>query len=99
MVRLSPSQHINDLYEALERLRDYVLQRVIRIDVLCINQEDDWAKSRQVQAMPMIYANASRVSIWLVDLGEDGEAALGFTQYYSSGETAPMPKEKKVRSS
>lgn len=62
-----------NLYRALERLRDAVLERILWIDAICINQADDAEKSQQVQAMSMVYAYASRVIVWLGDLGEQSE--------------------------
>lgn len=60
-----------NLHAALSHLRDQFLERVIWIDAVCINQEDDDEKGRQVQSMAKIYACANRVIVWL------GEAASG----------------------
>ncbi|PMD30940.1 HET-domain-containing protein, partial [Hyaloscypha variabilis F] len=39
--------------------------RIMWIDQLCINQQDNDEKSKQVQMMGAIYSKASRVIIWL----------------------------------
>lgn len=41
------------------------------IDALCINQQDVWERSRQVQMMGEIYKHAYRVTIWLGDQDTD----------------------------
>jgi hypothetical protein len=56
-----------NLHAALRRLRtrsDFSPPR-IRIDALCINQDDDAEKSTQVAMMSDIYARAKRVYMWL----------------------------------
>ena len=58
-----------NLHGLLSEVRDRLLERVMWIDAICINQEDDNEKGRQVQSMAKIYAYANRVIVWL------GEAA------------------------
>jgi Heterokaryon incompatibility protein (HET) len=64
-----------NLESALLRLRNHTLDRVMWIDAICINQEDDAEKQQQIPHMADIYRKASRV---IVDLGsatvEDQEA-------------------------
>ena len=56
-----------NLYTALRALRqDYA--RVLWIDALCINQEDNVEKSQQVLMMHKIFATAREVIVWLVVL-------------------------------
>jgi len=76
-----------NLREALERLRDPVLERVIWIDAIYINQGDTEEKSRQVQVMSMVYAKAIRVVVWLGNLGKHGQA-LELVCQYASGDVA-----------
>ncbi|KAK4160289.1 heterokaryon incompatibility protein-domain-containing protein [Cladorrhinum sp. PSN259] len=54
-----------NLYAALVALRDPILERLIWVDAVCINQEDDTEKGHQVQAMAKIYARARDVVVWL----------------------------------
>ena len=50
-----------NLHGVLSEVRDHLLERVMWIDAICINQEDDAEKGRQVQSMAKIYACANRV--------------------------------------
>lgn len=87
-----------NLREALERLRDPVLERVIWIDAICINQGDTEEKSRQVQVMSMVYAKAIRVVVWLGNLGKHGQA-LELVCQYASGDVengAQTPEEDQL---
>jgi hypothetical protein len=63
------------LEAALRRLRynDGRTPQLIWIDAICINQNDDKEKGKQVQSMRIIYQNAAEVSIWL---GVDDEKSL-----------------------
>ncbi|KAK3990763.1 heterokaryon incompatibility protein-domain-containing protein [Cladorrhinum sp. PSN332] len=58
-------------YAMLCRLRDPNIARIIRIDSICINQEDNDEKTTQVQLMTMVYASAVRVNVWLEEPGGD----------------------------
>ena len=59
-----------NLFHALRRLRDSEDERVLWIDAICINQQDEMEKSSQVGQMSKIYSSASRTIVWL---GEDSE--------------------------
>jgi hypothetical protein len=54
-----------NLHTALIHIRDPYFDRVLWIDAVCINQQDNAEKGRQVQSMAKIYASASRVVVWL----------------------------------
>lgn len=54
-----------NLHAALLHLRDRFIERIIWIDAICINQEDNDEKGQQVQSMAEIYAKATRVIVWL----------------------------------
>ncbi|KAI1085067.1 heterokaryon incompatibility protein-domain-containing protein [Whalleya microplaca] len=54
-----------NLYTALQFLRKTDTERIIWIDAICINQEDDPERGFQVSLMDRIYANAQRVFCWL----------------------------------
>ncbi|GAA84330.1 HET domain protein [Aspergillus luchuensis IFO 4308] len=77
------------LYEALSyvwgsqtliHLRDNQLERILWIDAICINQEDDDEKSEQIPLMRSIYAQADRVIVWLGEAMQDGDEALKIIQ-------------------
>lgn len=54
-----------NLARALMRIRLESESRLLWVDAICINQKDDDERSRQVQCMGDIYANASRVLVWI----------------------------------
>ncbi|KAJ1326299.1 HET domain-containing protein [Microdochium nivale] len=64
-----------NLHDALVRFRDRHEVCRIWVDALCINQQDDHEKAKQVPFMAQIYRTASRVLVWLGDY-EDGGASL-----------------------
>jgi hypothetical protein len=63
-----------NLYGALSRLRDHDFTRILWIDAICIDQQNDKEKEAQIQMMALIYAQARCVLVWL------GEAADGSDQ-------------------
>lgn len=64
------------LHTALLHLRDSQLDRVLWVDAISINQDDDGEKSKQIPLMRMIYAQARRVVVWLGESQEYGDRAL-----------------------
>ncbi|KAL8366555.1 hypothetical protein RB595_010421 [Gaeumannomyces hyphopodioides] len=64
-----------NLHHALSHLRDCFVERILWIDAICINQDNDEEKGHQVQFMAKIYAKASRVIVWLVDPPNNGDQA------------------------
>ena len=65
-----------NLYTALLHLRDHDCSRILWVDAICINQEDNNEKGQQVQSMAKIYAKASRVIVWLGEAAVDSDQAL-----------------------
>ncbi|PSR85543.1 heterokaryon incompatibility protein-domain-containing protein [Coniella lustricola] len=51
----------------LRRLQEPSGSRLIWIDAICINQNDDFEKARQVGLMGQIYFRAAKVIVWLGD--------------------------------
>ncbi|KLU85042.1 hypothetical protein MAPG_04074 [Magnaporthiopsis poae ATCC 64411] len=80
-----------NLHEALSYLRDRVLERVIWIDAVCIDQEDKDEKKQQVQSMARIYANASRVIVWLGKAAGDSDQALEALRRAAAGGRRASP--------
>ncbi|KAL8325257.1 hypothetical protein RB597_008493 [Gaeumannomyces tritici] len=78
-----------NLHEALSYLRDRVLERVIWIDAICINQENNDEKKEQVQSMAKIYANASCVIVWLGKAASDSDQAFEALRRAAGGRRAP----------
>lgn len=60
------------LWGALREFRHSVTPRILWADGICINQEDEIEKTRQVRLMQDIYAKASLVLVWLGPMDEDG---------------------------
>ncbi|KAK3050012.1 hypothetical protein LTR09_008667 [Extremus antarcticus] len=72
--RVSLRQAINSKI-VLRRMRRPDCQRVLWIDAVCINQDDDKERGVQVAMMDMIYSKGFRNLVWLGEAREgDGEA-------------------------
>lgn len=71
-VQISPN-----LGEALHHIRHPRLRRVIWVDALCINQNNEEERSQQVSIMDSIYSNALKTLIWV---GNDGNAEKGLSR-------------------
>ncbi|PVH72885.1 hypothetical protein DL98DRAFT_432380, partial [Cadophora sp. DSE1049] len=54
-----------NLWWALRHLRAENVERIIWIDALCIDQNNEMEKNHQVSLMGRIYSRASRVVAWL----------------------------------
>lgn len=80
-------QVTRNLYTALVHLRDNQLERILWIDAICINQEDDDEKSEQIPLMRSIYAQADRVLVWLGEAMRDGDEALKVIQRSAGDKT------------
>ncbi|KAF2994963.1 hypothetical protein E8E13_002997 [Curvularia kusanoi] len=65
-----------NLHAALLHLRYQTHDRVIWIDAVCINQNNEREKEQQIQFMAKIYALANRVIVWLGEAAEDSDRAL-----------------------
>jgi hypothetical protein len=75
-------QVTRNLHAALQSLRDCFIERIIWIDAVCINQDDDEEKGRQVQLMAEIFAKACRVVVWLENT--TGDPAIDNEAYNDS---------------
>ncbi|PMD67720.1 HET-domain-containing protein [Hyaloscypha bicolor E] len=65
-----------NLHNALSRLRDHSFERVLWADSVCINQEDEPEKKRQIQLMAKIYGQADRVVVYLGEAADNSDQAL-----------------------
>lgn len=66
-----PIQISANLYAALRRLRSPHGVLCIWVDAICINQQDDAERARQVGLMRDIYQNSDEVCIWLGESSAD----------------------------
>ncbi|KAF7940451.1 uncharacterized protein EAE98_000578 [Botrytis deweyae] len=76
-----------NLYTALLHLRDCTFERIIWVDSICINQENDIEKSHQIQLMAKIYGQANRVIVYLGDEADDSNQALESIRFAAEGES------------
>ena len=60
-----------NLYSALQHLRNEIEPRTLWVDAICINQDDLFERGRQVRVMSQIYAKSSSVLAWLGAADED----------------------------
>jgi hypothetical protein len=65
-----------NLYTALLHLRDQWIERILWVDAICINQSDKEEQGLQVRSMAEIYCKASRVIVWLGEMGAESDQAL-----------------------
>lgn len=77
-----------NLYEALLRLRDRLVERILWVDAVCINQTCLEEKGQQVPLMALIYSKAYCVIVWLGETTEDVEGALECIQCAANEERA-----------
>lgn len=69
-----------NLCRALKRLRDPEEPRLIWVDAICINQDDDDERGQQVRIMSDIYGAARKVIIWLGEVEETPNAKTVITE-------------------
>jgi hypothetical protein len=79
-LRLGVTQNLHD---ALRHIRLPDLERIMWIDAICINQEQNPEKSHQVNLMRQIYMASSQVVLWLGE-EKDSAIALSFLQKIAS---------------
>lgn len=66
-----------NLESAFRHLRFAHIARVLRIDAICLNQQDDEEKASQIPLMHLIYQRATSVVVWLVPTSQDSTLADG----------------------
>lgn len=72
-----------NLHAGLLRLRNHSLDRILWVDAICINQEDEQEKASQIQFMVVIYDQATRVVAWLGEAAHD--SSLAFEAIHAAG--------------
>ncbi|KAK3361634.1 heterokaryon incompatibility protein-domain-containing protein [Lasiosphaeria ovina] len=69
-----------NLHAALVSLRDGLLERIVWVDAICINQDDNQEKGNQIRYMAEIYSKASPLAHSL-DFSRDGHMIRGFLAF------------------
>ncbi|MCJ1272239.1 hypothetical protein MMC21_000025 [Puttea exsequens] len=67
-----------NLYRALQQLRLPHESRALWVDAICIDQTNTGEKNSQVSVMADIYAEATRVCVWLGEGKDQSDLALDF---------------------
>ncbi|KAL2068136.1 hypothetical protein VTL71DRAFT_16234 [Oculimacula yallundae] len=68
-----PFRMRDNLYLALLALRDEQFPRCLWVDALCINQQDDMERGKQVSIMSQIFRQATKVLVWLGEAADDSD--------------------------
>jgi hypothetical protein len=76
----------SNCYDALRRFRDHDGKRLIWIDAICINQEDDAERTQQVGVMGEIYRCASQVLVYLGEADENSKRVFNHVAHLQSSE-------------
>jgi hypothetical protein len=86
-----------NLHAALSRLRYPCFERIIWIDAVCINQNDEREKEQQIQFMAKIYALANRVVVWLGEAAEDSDQALHWIRVAGGKKSKYSPTNETIQ--
>jgi hypothetical protein len=78
MINGSKMTVTKNAYLALRDLRYQEKDRILWIDALCIDQNDDKERGEQVQQMGSIYSKAERVIIWLGEATYDTDYVMHY---------------------
>jgi hypothetical protein len=65
-----------NLHAALLRLRNHSMERILWVDAICIDQENQEEKEHQIQSMAKIYGQAHCVVVWLGEVADNSDLAL-----------------------
>lgn len=78
-----------NLYTALQHLRSKHVDKILWVDAICINQENERERGHQVQQMCKIYSQAEAVTVWLGESTDETDLLMESLQRldeYSSTE-------------
>lgn len=67
-----------NLQNALTQLRYATRPRTLWVDAICLNQNDETEKRHQIPIMHLIYAQASKVIVWLGAQSDDSDLAMRY---------------------
>jgi len=85
-----------NLYDALASLRHPVLERVLWVDALCIDQQNNVEKGQQVASMASVYARANRVIVWLGSAASGSDEALEIISSAGSQESSDWSGDSRM---
>ncbi|KAH8650542.1 heterokaryon incompatibility protein-domain-containing protein [Tricladium varicosporioides] len=68
----------SNLFIALQNLRFEDEDRILWVDAICINQDDEQERGHQVRQMSEIYKEAEEVIIWLGNGSQETDFVMGF---------------------
>ncbi|PMD24107.1 hypothetical protein NA56DRAFT_656564 [Hyaloscypha hepaticicola] len=83
-------------YLALRDLRYQEKDRILWIDALCINQNDDKERGEQVQQMGYIYSKAERVIIWLGEATYNTDYVMHYMKQLEKEGTKHASNDQKI---
>ena len=86
----------SNLAQALRYIRHPSQPRQLWIDALCIDQSSSREKNHQVRQMYQIFAQATRVLIWLGESDEDSEYALTHLEGLTGALRLDIPRIAKL---
>lgn len=72
-----------NLYEFLQQYRHETEERILWIDAVCMNQEDEAEKALHLKNMLMVYQNAQHVVVWLGKGNEYTNKAIEYMEAHS----------------
>jgi hypothetical protein len=81
---------------ALRYLRLAEEERIIWVDALCINQENNPEKNHQVRQMGSIYASAHQVIVWLGEEEDARHAYQSLTEFITKSKGIPSEDSIKI---
>jgi hypothetical protein len=77
----------SNLHAALSRLRLQRFERILWVDAICIDQENNTEKEQQIWLMSEIYGQAKNVIVWLGEEEDDSTDALESLRLIAEGDT------------
>ncbi|PIB00566.1 hypothetical protein CB0940_00284 [Cercospora beticola] len=73
-----------NLYKALQSIRDPESDNLYWVDAICINQKSDQERNHQVKLMADIYGKANKVLVWLQSSGEKADVSRAFAYMHAA---------------